>query len=155
MVKQSFYRLGIDGKDADLFGETACRAVEIRAAADVPMAVLSQFQEFFIAAAVLGRIDFDAVKVMGQDRVQRPLEQARMGQDGRAAGLADEGHAVVDAEAVIRDVSRTTAVEQFIEDRLDVGEITLGHEQAGNVGPADSPALAQCRFDAVAIDVIA
>ena len=54
MVEQSFYRLGIDGKDADLFGETACRAVEIRAAADVPMAVLSQFQEFFIAAAVLG-----------------------------------------------------------------------------------------------------
>ena len=35
MVEQSFYRLGIDGKDADLFGETACRAVEIRAAADV------------------------------------------------------------------------------------------------------------------------
>ena len=103
-------------------GKTACRAVEIRAAADVPMAVLSQFQEFFIAAAVLGVIDFDAVKVMGQDLVQRPLEQARMGQDGRAAGLADEGHAVVDAAAVIRDVSRTTAVEHFIEDRLASGK---------------------------------
>mgnify|MGYP006875993328 CR=1 FL=1 len=44
MVEQSFYRLGIDGKDADLFGETACRAVEIRAAADVPMRSSASFK---------------------------------------------------------------------------------------------------------------
>ena len=146
--------MGIDGENADLFREAPCRAVEIRAAADVPMTVLGQFQKFLITAAVLGVIDFDAVKVMGQDLVQRPLEQSRMGQDCNAPGQADKGDTVVDAAAVIRHVGWTPAIEELIKDRLDVREIAFGHELAGNMGPADGAALSQRRFDGAAVDII-
>mgnify|MGYP007116384490 CR=1 FL=1 len=91
---------------------------------------------------------------MGQDLVQRPLEQSRMGQDGNAPGLADKGDTVVDAAAVIRHVGWTPAIEELIKDRLDVREIAFDHELAGNMGPADGAALLQRRFDGAAVDII-
>lgn len=53
--------------------------MKIGAAADVPMAVLGQFQKFFETAAVLRMIDFHAVEIMGQDFIQCPFQQSRMG----------------------------------------------------------------------------